>query len=41
MITNPVYINPFSVLKINVELLGKNEKHYLKEFLSDAWKLEK
>ena len=34
----PVWIIPFPVLKINFELLGMNEKHFVKEvFWSQAW----
>ena len=42
IITFPVWIIPFPVLKISFELLGSNEKYFVKEvFLSEAWKWEK
>ena len=38
----PVWIIPFPVLKNDFELLGSNEKHFVKGvFRSDAWKWEK
>ena len=42
MIPYPVWIIQFSVLNINFELLGENEKHFVKEiFRLEAWKWEK
>ena len=38
----PVWIIPFSVLKINFEALGLNKKRSVKElFSSEAWNWEK
>ena len=38
----PVWIIPITLLKINFETLGTNEKYVVKEvFSSEAWKSEK
>ena len=33
LIPFPVWIIPFPILKISLELLGKNEKHFVNKFL--------
>ena len=42
LIPFPVWMIPFPVSNIDFELLGSNEKHFVKEvFSSEAWKWEK